>query len=398
MTVFKGEKMETHEIIATEDRYQLTTYRKNPIAITRGEGICVYDAEGKEYLDFYSGHAVALTGHCHPRVVQAIQEQAGRLIFYSNIVYNDVRAAYSQLLIEAAPESIKQAFFCNSGAEANETSLKIARRYTGRTEVVAMAGGFHGRTIGPLSVTGLGHYREMFQPLLAGSRFAEFGDLASIEAAVTDETAAVILEPIQSMAGVRVADADFYQGLRRLCDECGALLIFDEVQTGFGRTGTMFAGEHWGVVPDLISVAKGMASGFPMGATLVRGEIAKTISYGEQGSTFGGGPLACAAAQANLQTILEENLVENARTMGAYIQERMNGLGGVVEVRGLGLLLGVVTEHPAKEMQQALLEEGFIVGSSVDPHVLRLMPPLIVEEEHVDALVTAWNKVMQTMD
>ncbi|MGC9357114.1 MAG: aspartate aminotransferase family protein, partial [Anaerolineae bacterium] len=289
-------------------------------------------------------------------------------------------------------------FFCNSGAEANETSLKIARRYTGRTEIVAMEGGFHGRTIGPLSVTGLGHYREMFQPLLTGSRFAEFGDLASIEAAVTDETAAVILEPIQSMAGVRVANADFYQGLRRLCDERGALLIFDEVQTGFGRTGTMFAGEHWGVVPDLISVAKGMASGFPMGATLVRGEIAETISYGEQGSTFGGGPLACAAAQANLQTILEENLVENARTMGAYIQERMNGLGGVVEVRGLGLLLGVVTERPAKEMQQALLEEGFIVGSSVDPHVLRLMPPLIVEEEHVDALVTAWNKVMQTMD
>jgi acetylornithine/succinyldiaminopimelate/putrescine aminotransferase len=326
--------------------------------------------------------------------VHAIQAQAERLIFYSNIVYNDMRAAYSQLLAQAAPDGIEQAFFCNSGAEANETALKIARRYTGRPEVIAMERGFHGRTVGALSSTGMPHYREMFSPLLPGTHFVPFGDLDAVEALLTDATAAVLLEPIQSIAGVRVADASYYQGLRALCDVNDTVLIFDEVQTGFGRTGKLFAGEHWNVVPDIITSAKGIASGFPMGATLVTQTIAETISYGEQGATFGGGPLACAAAKATLETILEDELVANAAEMGDYIKEHLLPLPGIEEVRGLGLLLGLVTALPAKDVREALRDKGFLVGTSGDPHVLRLMPPLIVEEAHVDALVEALEDVL----
>jgi acetylornithine/N-succinyldiaminopimelate aminotransferase len=389
--------MNSEQIITLEDRHQLKTYHKAPIAIVEGDGLTVTDAEGKTYLDFYSGHAVTLTGHCHPHVVAAIQAQAERLIFYSNIVYNDLRAAYSQLLAQAAPDGIEQAFFCNSGAEANETALKIARRYTGRLEVIAMERGFHGRTVGALSSTGMPHYREMFAPLLPGTHFVPFGDLDAVKALLTGETAAVLLEPIQSIAGVRLADAAYYRGLRALCDANGTVLIFDEVQTGFGRTGTLFAGEHWDVVPDIITSAKGIASGFPMGATLVTQRIAETVSYGEQGATFGGGPLACAAAKATLETILEDDLVSHAAEMGDYIKEKLAPLPGIEEVRGLGLLLGLVTALPAAEVRDALREKGFLVGTSGDPHVLRLMPPLIVQKDHVDELVVALEETLTSL-
>lgn len=389
--------MNAADIFATEDKYQLNTYRKLPIAVTRGEGVYVFDARGNRYLDFYGGHAVALTGHCHPKVVQALQQQAARLMFYSNYVYNDQRAAYSRALIEAAPPGITQVFFCNSGAEANETAMKIARRYTGKTEIIAMQAGFHGRTIGALSATGIAAYREQFRPLLEGYRFAAFGDVASVEALITEETAAVILEPIQSMAGVRVAEVEYYQALRHLCDDRGIVLIFDEVQTGFGRTGTMFAGEHWGVVPDVITTAKGIASGFPMGATLVKQAIAETISFGEQGSTFGGGPMACAAAQATLEVILQEGLVARAAEMGAYLKDKIAALPGVKSARGLGLLLGIETSAPAKPVQAALLKAGYLVGTSSDPHVLRLLPPLIVERSHADSLVAALETVLSEL-
>lgn len=381
--------MNNVDIMTLEEQYQLKTYAKMPLAITRGEGVFVYDAEGRQYYDFYGGHAVALTGHCHPRVVQAIQTQAARLMFYSNVVYNDMRALYGQKLAQVSPPGSMQAFFCNSGTEANETALKIARRFTGRTEVIAMAEGFHGRTLGSLSVTGLGNYRSSVSPLLPGIHFAPFGNLDAVKAHCSDETAAIILEPIPSMAGIEVANPAFYLGLRQLCDERGIVLVFDEVQTGFGRTGTLFAGEHWGVVPDLITAAKGMASGFPMGAVLVSVPIAETISYGEQGTTFGGGPLACAAALATLDVILEEQLSAHAAEMGRYLRARLDGMPGLFAVRGLGLLVGLETGLPAKAVQTGLFEQGFITGTSANPHVLRLMPPLIVQPEHIDALVDA---------
>ncbi len=387
--------MKTAEIIALEDQYQLNTYRKLPVALVRGEGAHVFDADGKRYLDFYGGHAVALTGHSHPKVVRAIQDQAARLLFYSNYVYNDMRAAYSRTLVQAAPESIAQAFFCNSGAEANETALKIARRFTGKTDVVAMQGGFHGRTVGALSATEIGEYRSQFRPLLEGCAFARFGDVESVEALVTDDTAAVILEPVQSMAGVRVAGADYYRALRALCDRRGLVLIFDEVQTGMGRTGEMFAGAHWGVTPDIITAAKGIASGYPMGAVLVGAELAETVGLGEQGSTFGGGPVACAAALATLEAIQEEGLTENARAMGAYLKETLAAIEGVASVRGLGLLLGVALNQEAKPVQQALIDGGVLVGTSAAPDVLRLLPPLTVTRAHADTLADALGEVMR---
>jgi predicted acetylornithine/succinylornithine family transaminase len=374
---------------------QLGTYAKLPIVAVRGEGIMLYDASGKAYYDFYCGHAVTLTGHCHPAVVRAIQEQAERLIFYSNIVYSDVRAKYAGMLVDAAPEGYGQVFFCNSGAEANETALKLARKFTGRPTIVAMDGGFHGRTMGALAMTSNPKYKQGFEPLLPGVEFAPFGDLAAVEKLMAEqEVAAVIVEPIQSIAGVRMAGAEYYRGLRELCDRHGSLLIFDEIQTGLGRTGTLWAGEHWGVVPDVITLAKGIASGVSMGATLISTRIAETVHLDEHGSTFGGSPIACAAASATLSVILEEGMLAHAAEMGHLMKARLSTLPHVLEVRGLGLLLGLRLDVPAKDVQAAALERGVILGTSGDPNVLRVMPPMVVTAEDVERLVVVLSDVL----
>ena len=388
------------EIIAQEEAAQLHTYAKLPLVAVRGSGTTIYDEAGRAYLDFYSGHAVTLTGHCHPRVVQAIQQQAAELIFYSNIVYNPVRSRYAERLISVAPEGFGQVFFCNSGAEANETALKIARKCTGRTQVVAMEGAFHGRTAGALAVTANKKYSAGFglEPLAAQVQFVPWGDLAAAEAAVTDQTAAIILEPIQSIAGVRVADAAYYQGLRALADRVGAVLIFDEIQTGLGRTGTLWVGEHWGVTPDLITLAKGIASGVPMGATLVSTRLAATIHLEEHGSTFGGGPLAAAAADATLTTILDDGLVAHAAAMEALIRATYADLPHLVEIRGLGLLLGLRFAIPVKPIQAAALAQGLILGTSGDPNVLRLMPPLVVTPDEIAAARAILQTVLEGLD
>ncbi|KPJ83441.1 MAG: hypothetical protein AMS17_17550 [Spirochaetes bacterium DG_61] len=382
------------EIRSIEDRYQLNTYAKLPIAIERGEGVWVYDTEGKKYLDLYGGHAVALTGHCHPRVVRAVQEQAGRLIFYSNVVYSSIRAEASRALIGVAPESMDRVFFCNSGAESNETAMKIARRYTGRTTIVAMEGGFHGRTTGALSATGLGNYRAQFSPLLPGYRFIPFGNESALNEALTDEVAGIILEPIQSMAGVEMADEAYYRRLRDICSERGIVLIFDEVQTGLGRTGSWFFGDGIGVIPDIITMAKGIGGGVPVGAVLLNAQISKTIGQGEHGSTFGGGPLASAAVHANIQVIREEKLVENARDMGMYIRESLRGIPLVTRVKGRGLLLGIEIREgkTAKEIRNGLLARRVITGTSADPQVLRVLAPITLTREHVDLFVHAMSE------
>jgi len=378
-----------------EEQHQLTTYRKLPITLIKGSGMHVYDSTGREYLDLYGGHAVASTGHCHPTVVKAVQEQTETFIFYSNSTYNDRRALYSQKLAAVAQEGFNKSFFCNSGAEANETALKIARRFTSKTDVISTVTGFHGRTIGSLSATGLGTYRKMFQPIIEDYTFAEFGSIESIESQITDNTAAVIVEPVQSLAGVYVGDTAFYQDLRQLCTDRGVVLIFDEVQTAPGRTGYMFAGSNWDVIPDVISTAKGIASGFPMGVTLVQDHIAETISYGEHGSTFGGGPVVCAAALATIQVIEEENLLETIRTTSANLIEQLSAFEQVKEVRGLGYLLGIETVLPAKDVQKGLFDAGILVGSSSEPSTIRLLPPLITQQEHFDQLVDALGKVFE---
>jgi len=387
-------QIDRQEIIDEEGCAQLGTYAKLPIVAVRGEGIMIYDADGTAYYDFYCGHAVTITGHCHPRVVAAIKEQAERLIFYSNIVYNDVRAGYAARLIEAAPEGFGQVFFCNSGAEANETALKLSRKFTGRPTIIALEGAFHGRTMGALAMTDNPKYKAGYEPLLPGVEFAPWGDLDALEAMMSESVAAVILEPIQSIAGVRMMDAAYYRGLREMCDRYGALLVFDEIQTGLGRTGKMWVGEHWGVTPDIITLAKGIASGVPMGATVVSSRIAATVKLDEHGSTFGGGPLVCAAASATLDVIQEENLISHAAEMGNLIKQELGKLPHVLEVRGMGLLLGLHLDVPARDVQAAALKQGVILGTSADPNVLRVMPPMIVSRKDVEHMVAVMRDVL----
>ena len=373
---------------------ELPTYTRWPVTVVRGEGSTVWDDSGKSYLDLYGGHAVAATGHCHPKVVAAIREQAGTLLFYSNVVALPVRARAAQAIAAQAPAPLSKVFFVNSGTEANENAMRLARRATGRTDILSFDGGFHGRTADAISAAGLAKYREMGRPNVPGHRLAPFGDLAAAEAALDENVAAVLLEPIQSMAGVFMAPASYFQGLRTLCDERGAKLIYDEVQTGFGRTGTFFyAGRH-GVVPDLVALAKGIGSGFPMGAVLVSEEIAATVKPEDYGTTFGGGPLACAAAEATTRVILEEGLLGNVRAGSKRLKQGLAGLPGVREVRGEGFLLGVALDKPARPARAALLSRGFLVGGSDLPDVLRLLPPLVLTAEEIDRFLEAARGIL----
>jgi len=358
----------------------LKTYKTLPLEIARGEDVWIWDTAGKKYLDLYAGHAVCSTGHCHPHVVKAIQEQAAKLIFYSNVAAFPLREEAAALLLRQAPGFVA-ALFANSGAEANENALKMARRHTGRPDVVAMEGGFHGRTAGAVSVTGIEKYRKQSEPLVPGVSFTRFGELP----ALTARTAAVILEPIQSMAGVKTAPPEYFQKLRELCTKNGTLLAYDEVQTGIGRTGTMFfAGRH-GVTPDLVTLAKGIASGIPLSAVLVTKEIADKVQYGEYGATFGAGPVAMAAMKATLEVV--EGLLPNVTEVGRYFAKRLEHTPGVREVRGLGFLLGVKTEADAAALQKSLLSKGFVVGTADEPGVLRLLPPLTLTHTQVDSFI-----------
>jgi acetylornithine/N-succinyldiaminopimelate aminotransferase len=375
------------QIRQKEEQFQLNTYKKLPISIERGEGVYVFDSEGRKYLDLYGGHAVALSGHCHPEIVVAVQEQAARLLFYSNVVYSSVRAEASEAIVSVSPLGMDKVFFCNSGAEANETAMKICRRFTGRNTIVAMEGGFHGRTTGALSATGLGDYRTQFSPLLPNHVFVEFGNIDAIRQALNDDVAGIILEPIQSMAGVEMAEDEYYVELRKICSERGIVLIFDEVQTGFGRTGSFFFGDRIGVSPDIITLAKGIGGGIPVGGVIISAHISKTIGHGEHGSTFGGGPVACAAIRANISVIQREGLVENARRMGERIEEELRKVSFVKRVKGRGLLLGVEIEQEATRLRDFLLGRGIITGTAAKKNVLRLLPPLILRHREVDTFI-----------
>jgi acetylornithine aminotransferase/acetylornithine/N-succinyldiaminopimelate aminotransferase len=384
------------EARALEQRYGIATYSQLPHTIVRGEGCWVWNSDGRRFLDLYGGHAVALTGHCHPRVVSAVQEQAGRLLFYSNAVSSDVRAQALRDLAETAPDGISRSFLCNSGAEANEAAIKMARRTTGRRKVVSMEGGFHGRTMGALSATQLGHYLDDYAPGVPDHVFVPFGDLDAVRDVIDGDTASVMLEPIQSMGGMRTADGAYLRGLRALCDEHGTLLHFDEVQTGPGRTGTWWYGDHFDVVPDLISTAKGLGSGVPVGAVLVADGVADRIGLGDQGTTFGGGMLAAVAVSATLAVIRDEGLLENATRRGSEIREGAGALPGVTGFRGQGMLLGIVLDRPAKDVVAALREKDVLTGATPgDPHVLRILAPLVVGDEEVSVFLEALEEVLR---
>ncbi|HLF94266.1 MAG TPA: aminotransferase class III-fold pyridoxal phosphate-dependent enzyme [Planctomycetota bacterium] len=366
----------------------LKTFKTLPLELARGEDVWVWDTAGKKYMDLYAGHAVCSTGHCHPHVVKAVQEQVGKLIFYSNVAAFPLREEAAALLLKHAP-AFSAALFANSGAEANENALKLARRHTGRPEIVAMQGGFHGRTAGAISATGIEKYRKQSEPLVPGISFVPFGTLPVL----TDRTAAVILEPIQSMAGCRTAPAEYFQKLRELCTKNGTVLIYDEVQTGIGRTGTMFFTGRHGVNADLITLAKAIGSGIPLSAVLASKGIADKVQYGEYGATFGAGPVAMAAMKATLEVV--EGLLPNVVEVGRYLAERCEHTSGVKEVRGMGFLLGLKLEGDASAAQKALLERGFIVGTADEPGVIRLLPPLTLTPTQVDSFVKTLGEVLK---
>jgi len=373
------------DLIEIEEQYQVATYKKFPFVIERGADVWVHTTTGERYLDLYGGHAVVSTGHSHPRIVQAISEQSARLIFYSNLVYNDARARAAKKLVETAANPLTKAFFVNSGTEANENAMKIARMLTDRPKIISFEGGFHGRTPGSVSATGLAKYRKNVAPLLEGHVYADFGSVASVESLLDEETAAVILEPIQSMGGVRMAEPQFYQSLREICDKAGAMLIYDEVQTGMGRTGEFYFAGRFDVVPDMVTLAKGIASGVPMGAVLMTDAISGEIKNGDLGTTFGGGPLACAALEATIDVIRDERLLENVRENSEYLFAELRKMLLVEEVRGLGYLVGLkFPDGTAKHIQQGLLEKRIITGLSEDPSILRLLPPLTLKRPEIE--------------
>ncbi|HET6669391.1 MAG TPA: aspartate aminotransferase family protein [Pyrinomonadaceae bacterium] len=391
-------KTATSDVAALEERYQVATYKKMPIVAERGEGVWLYAADGEKYLDLYGGHAVAGTGHSHPHVVAALREQADKLLFYSNLVYSEARACAAEKLVTIAPASLAKVFFCNSGTEANENAMRMARLATGRSSVITFAGGFHGRTADAISATFLGKYRELGKPNVPGHLAAEFGDLESVRQLADDSVAAIMLEPIQSMAGVRMAEPGFYDGLRRLCDERGIVLIYDEVQTGVGRTGEwFFAGSEAGarVVPDIITLAKALGSGIPVGACLVVEKIAAKINENDLGTTFGGGMMAMAAVSATLEAIEQDDMLTNVKAVEAHLRESLESLPDVLEVVGKGFLLGLRFQGKAADIHRALLERRIITGTSSDPNVLRLLPPLCLSKPEVDLFVKALREVCE---
>lgn len=377
-----------------EDRYQSGVYAKRPITIVRGEGARLWDDTGKEYIDCVGGQGSANLGHAHPAVVKAICEQAHTLISATEIFHNDKRAQLLERLVSIAPRGMERVYLCNSGTEAIEAALKFARYTTGRTGILAFMRGFHGRTMGALSATYEPKYREPFVPLVPDFSHVPYDNLAKADAAITDKTAGVIVEIVQGEGGVRPGSAEFLQGLQRLCRERDAMLIVDEVQTGFCRTSKMFACEHYDLQPDFLCVAKSIAGGLPMGATLI-GKRVKKLEPMIHGSTFGGNPLVCAAAVAAIDVMQEQHLAERAAQVGAYFKGRLERIESplIREVRGMGLLLGVELKQKVTPYLQALMNKG-VLALPAGANVLRLLPPLIIEQGDVDVVVERIEEVL----
>ena len=387
-------RMENDEIIGLEERHGSGLYPRQPIVLVRGEGARVWDAKGREYIDCVGGHGVANVGHANPAVIRAVTEQVQRLVICPNGFYNDRRARLLAELVRVAPPGLERAFLCNSGAEAVEAALKFARLATGRTKVIAAMRGFHGRTLGALSATWRKQYRRPFEPLVPGFSFVPYNRLERMEEAIDEETAAVILEVVQGEGGVIPGDGEYLRGVQALCRERGALFIVDEVQTGFGRTGRMFACEHYDLRPDLMCVAKAIAGGLPMGAVLIGprvGDLPKKV----HGSTFGGNPLACAAALATIRYIKAEHLPRRAAELGARLQAGLSAIPSplVREVRGLGLMVGVELKVKAAPYLARLAGLG-VLALSAGATVMRFLPPLVISEEEVDIVVERVETVL----
>ena len=372
--------------IEAEQSAAFEVYPKRDLVITRGNGARLWDNEGNEYIDCTAGIGVANVGHCNPKVAEAISRQANTLITCPGIFYNDTRATLMQKLTSAASENLSSVFLCNSGTEANEAALKFARLTTGKHGFISTMRGFHGRSMGALSATF--KYRQEFEPLLPGHSFVPFNNLEKLQAKVTDDAAGIILELVQGEGGVRPADREYVQGVRKICDDHGILMIIDEIQTGFGRTGQMFASQTYGIEPDMITLAKAIAGGVPMGAVLCSEKIAP--AGGKHGSTFGGNPLACAAASAAIDFIQDNNLGERATELGDYFVNRLKdqNLPAVREIRHLGLMIGIELRTKSRPYLEQLMAQG-ILALPAGPTVIRLLPPLVIEKEDLDTVSEA---------
>jgi acetylornithine aminotransferase len=388
--------MNTQQWIDRSDKVIMKTYGRYPIVPVRGAGCLVWDADGKRYLDFLAGVAVNNLGHCHPRVVKALQEQAATMIHCSNYYQIPQQIELAELL--CAHSFADKAFFCNSGAEANEAAIKLARKYsrdtTGRPErygIITAADSFHGRTMATVSATGQEKVQRFFDPLLHGFTHVPFNDLAALAAAITPETCAIMLEPIQGEGGVNIPDHNYLTAVRELCDKNQLLLILDEVQVGMGRTGTLFAHQHFGVTPDIMTLAKALAGGAPIGTMLAKAEIADAFVPGTHGSTFGGNPLVCAAAIATIQTILEEGILNRTEEMGEYLLGELEAVKTrfpklVADVRGIGLMIGMGLTIPGGDIVKKGHERGLLLNVTHDT-VLRFVPPLIVTKQEVNEMI-----------
>ena len=378
----------------TEDQYMGSLYQRFPVTIEKGLGSHVWDADGKEYIDCMGGYGVALVGHRNERVVNALKAQLEKIITVHSSLYNKTREEFLKTLIGVAPKGLSQVHLNNSGAEAIEAAIKFARKFSGKKGMVAMTGSYHGKSMGALSLTFNPKYRKMFKPLVEKTSFAKFGDIESLRSTIDDDTGFVILEPIQGESGIHVAPDGFLQDVRKVCDEKGILLIFDEIQAGLGRTGRMWASEHWNTIPDIMCLAKGIAGGVPMGATLVKPEILSVMSKGEHSSTFGGNPLSCAGGTAAIQALTQDGLIQNAEKMGKIFHEGLESLKEkhqiIREVRGKGLMIGVELKFEVKDILLDGIKNGILLLYS-GRNILRLLPPLVISEDDI-------TKVLETLD
>lgn len=381
----------------SEDNYLGNLYQRFPINISKGKGAIVWDVLGNEYIDCMGGYGVALIGHCNDRVVNAIKNQSEKLITCHMSIYNNVRLEFLEKMSKISPKKLSKIFFSNSGAESTEAALKFSRKFTGKNGIIAMSGGYHGKTFGALSVTHNEKYRKSFQPLLEGVKFVPYSNPSKIEESLDDSIGTVIIEPIQGETGIIVPSEGVLQQIRKICDQNNLILIFDEIQTGLGRTGRMWAGEHWSTTPDIMCLAKGIAGGLPMGLTLCKPEILDAMKVGEHSSTFAGNPLSCSAGIATIDSIIEEKLVENAVKVGNVFK---NGLFQLKEnhrivrdVRGLGLMLALELRFDIKDILFDGIKEGLLMLYS-GRNIIRLLPPLVLDEVKVAKTLSIMDKLL----
>ena len=390
--------MNEKDVINLEEKLMANVYAKRSLVLTRGKGALVWDINGKEYVDCTGSYGVCVVGHSHPKVVDAVRRQAETLISCHSSFYNDVRSELLRKITQITPKVLSKVFLANSGAEAVECAIKVARKFSGKPEIIAMMGAFHGKTMGALSATWDKKYREPFKPLVPEFKHVPPNNPEKVMKAITEKTAAILVEPIRGEGGIRIPPKDFLSGLREICDETGVLLIFDEVQTGFGRTGKFFAFEHWNVVPDILCLAKSVAGGLPIGMTIAKEDVMSSFKVGEHSTTFGGNPLVCAAACAAIDVLVEEKLPERAATLGRYFKEKLEDLQAryrvVREVRGLGLMIGMEFRFDVLNIILKSMERGVLVLDA-GRNILRFLPPLVIKREHINRVIAVLDTVME---